>query len=269
MPTVVWASYEDPTKPDIIHNQIIRSDEYLEANRPGGQNEQRHSRSILIFLFTYWEDEMRPRLAQANGVDPNEIQSDIMGDLRVLRNVILHAKSIIRPDKHASLRLLGDMFEVDKELVFSYEGMHKIFVLINQDCARLLFGWLGVEDGPVKPEQLKDVAPFSSGHSALKRQSQMRPNKALNLASNSAAQMTALPFWHQPLEVRPNLAALFHAGYRRSVEPANVYGKTGTRQRMGSSKEKNSRTVDCSEHWHVVARPYRKNGDPPRRGWRT
>jgi hypothetical protein len=158
MPTVVWASYEDPTKPDIIHNQIIRSDEYLEANRPGGRNEQQHSRSILIFLFTYWEAEIRPRLARAKGVAPNDIQSDIMGDLRTLRNVILHAKGVLRPDKHASLRLLGDMFEADKELVFSYEGMHRIFVLIKQDCARLLFGWLGVEDGPVRPEDLKDLA---------------------------------------------------------------------------------------------------------------
>jgi hypothetical protein len=134
MPTVVWASYEDPTKPDIIHNQIIRSDEYLEANRPGGRNEQQHSRSILIFLFTYWEAEIRPRLARAKGVAPNDIQSDIMGDLRTLRNVILHAKGVLRPDKHASLRLLGDMFEADKELVFSYEGMHRIFVLINSSC---------------------------------------------------------------------------------------------------------------------------------------
>ena len=158
MPTVVWASYEDPTKPDIIHNQIIRSDEYLEANRPGGRNEQQHSRSILTFLFTYWEAEIRPRLARAKGVAPNDIQSDIMGDLRTLRNVILHAKGVLRPDKHASLRLLDDMFEADKELVFSYEGMHRIFVLIKQDCARLLFGWLGVEGGPVRPEEIKDLA---------------------------------------------------------------------------------------------------------------
>jgi hypothetical protein len=40
----------------------------------------------------------------------------------------------------------------------SYEGMRQIFVLIKQDCARLLFGWLGVEDGPVTPEELKDLA---------------------------------------------------------------------------------------------------------------
>jgi hypothetical protein len=87
MPTVVWASYTDPTKPDIIHNQIIRSDEYLEANRPGGRNEQQHSRAILIFLFTYWEAEIRPRLARAKGVAPNDIQSDIMGDLILQRDL--------------------------------------------------------------------------------------------------------------------------------------------------------------------------------------
>lgn len=158
MRTVVWASYEDPSKPDIIHNQIIRCDEYLAANRPGGKNEQQHSRSILIFLFTYWEDEIRPRLARAKGVKLDEIQSDIMGDLRTLRNVILHSKSVLRPDKHASLRLLSNMFEADKELNFTYEGIHQIFVLIKQECAHLLFEWLGVKDGPVRPEELKDVA---------------------------------------------------------------------------------------------------------------
>lgn len=155
---IVWASYEDPTKPDIIHNQIIRSDEYLEANRPRGHNEQQHSRAIIIFLFTYWEDEIRQRLARAKGVEVNEIRSDIMGDLRTLRNVILHSKSVLRPDRHATLKVLGDMFAVDEELQFSYEGMHRIFVLMKQDCARLLFEWLGIEDGPVRSEELRDVA---------------------------------------------------------------------------------------------------------------
>ncbi len=155
---VVWASYEDPTKPDIVHNQIIRSDEYLEANRPGGRNEQQHSRAIIIFLFTYWEDEIRPRLARAKGVDVNDIRSDIMGDLRTLRNVILHSKGVLRVERHATLKVLGDIFVVDEELEFSYEGMHRIFVLMKQDCARLLFDWLGIKNGPVRPEELRDVA---------------------------------------------------------------------------------------------------------------
>jgi len=29
---VVWASYEDPTQPDIIHNRIIKATDYIEAN---------------------------------------------------------------------------------------------------------------------------------------------------------------------------------------------------------------------------------------------
>ena len=100
---VVYASYEDPSKPDIIHNRIVRADTYLEANSPGGSNEQRHARAIVIFLFTYWEDEIRPRLAAAKSVPVNEIKSDIMGDLRILRHAILHAKSSIRHDEGGTI----------------------------------------------------------------------------------------------------------------------------------------------------------------------
>lgn len=38
------------------------------------------------------------------------------------------------------------------------------------------------------------------------------PNKALNRTWNSAVQITAVPFWHQPSKIRRRSAALFHAG---------------------------------------------------------
>jgi hypothetical protein len=155
---VVWASYEDPSKPDIVHNRIMRAHDYLAANAKGGSNEQQHSKAILIFLFTYWEDEIRPRLAASRAVGLQEIRSDVMGDLRIVRNVILHAKSIMRPDKHKDLKRLGDMFLVDHPLQLSYESMHKLFVLIKQDCARMLLDWLGVKDAPVQPDQIVDIA---------------------------------------------------------------------------------------------------------------
>jgi len=44
----------------------------------------------------------------------NEIKSDIMGDLRIIRNVSLHSKGIIPPEKHRNLSLLRDMFPVDQ-----------------------------------------------------------------------------------------------------------------------------------------------------------
>lgn len=156
---VVWSSYEDPTKPDIIHNRIIRSNDYLSSNSVDGSNTQQHSQAILVFLFTYWEDEIRPRLAKSMSVAANQIKSDIMGDLRILRNVILHSKGIIPSDKYKRLKLLGEMFSVDQPIHVSYENMHRIFVLIKQDCARLLLKWLGMENSPnLRPEDLRDVA---------------------------------------------------------------------------------------------------------------
>ena len=82
-----------------------------------------------------------------------------MGDLRIIRNVILHSKGIIRHDKHKDLKLLGDMFAVDQPVHISYENIHTIFILIKQDCARLLLQWLGVKNSPnLKPEEFVDVA---------------------------------------------------------------------------------------------------------------
>jgi hypothetical protein len=55
------------------------------------------------------------------------------------------------------------MFPPDAPITISYESMHRLFVLIKQDCARLLFEWLGVKDAPVLPEQLVDVAIQKGG----------------------------------------------------------------------------------------------------------
>lgn len=155
---VVYASYEDPTQPDVIHDRTIRASDYIAANSPGGSNEQQHSQAVLVFLLAYWEYEIRPRLATLKKVEPREILSDIMGDLTILRNVILHAKGIIRRDKHKRLKKLSNMFVVDQPVHISYENMHRIFVLIKQDCARMLFEWLNVKDAPIQPEDIVGIA---------------------------------------------------------------------------------------------------------------
>jgi hypothetical protein len=78
--------------------------------------------------------------------------------MRILRNVILHSKGIIRYEKHKDLKKLSNMFIIDRPVNVSYQGMHQIFVLIKQDCARMLFEWLGLEDPPIKPEEMVDLA---------------------------------------------------------------------------------------------------------------
>lgn len=157
-PVVVWASYEDPTKPDVIHNRIIRADDYLAINARGGSNEQQHARAIIVFLYTVWESDLRPRLAVASGVQLNEVKSDIMGDLKELRHAIIHARNVLSVEKHRKLKKLGSMFQPDKLVAIPYDDMHTIFVLVKQDCARLLFEWLKIDNATELAADLKSVA---------------------------------------------------------------------------------------------------------------
>lgn len=50
------------------------------------------------------------------------------------------------------------MFAVDEPVHISYNNMHRIFVLIKQDCARMLFEWKGVKNAPIQPEDIVDIA---------------------------------------------------------------------------------------------------------------
>ena len=152
LPTIVWASYEDPSKPDVIHSRIVRAADYLDSNRPGGSNEQQHARSIIVFTFTFWELEIRPRLASCKKKDPSNIKSDVMGDLRIIRNAILHANSVITASDYKRLKATGHLFFAEQEILLDNETMNNIFRLIHQDCARLIFEWLDVKDSPIKPE---------------------------------------------------------------------------------------------------------------------
>ena len=155
---VVWSSYEDPSQPDIIHNQIFRANKYIAANSRGGTNEQQHSQAILVFLVAYWESSIRPRLAGARAVETNEIKSNVMGDLTIVRNAILHSKAIIKSKEYKRLKSLSEMFEEEQEILLPYESMHKVFYMIKQDLARLLYAWLGINGAPVSPDQLRDLA---------------------------------------------------------------------------------------------------------------
>src|SRR5260221_281209 len=155
---IVWTSYEDPSRPDVIHNRIIRADEYIAINERDGSNEVQQARSVIIFLFTYWELEIRPRLAAAAGVDLNEIQSEIMGDIRLIRHAILHVRGVLRLGDHQKLKVLADMFLPDKPIRPNYDDMHRIFVLMKQDCAQLMCDWLQVPKGTIDPATVRDIA---------------------------------------------------------------------------------------------------------------
>ncbi len=155
---IVWSSYEDPSQPDIIHNRIMRAPDYIAANSRGGSNEQQQVQAVLVFLFSYWEHTIRPQLAKAKGVETNDIKSDVMGALAIVRNAILHSKGVIDPKEHGRMRKLTDIFKPGEPMCVSYDDMHRVFYTIKQDLGRMMFEWLGIKDVPVNPDELRGIA---------------------------------------------------------------------------------------------------------------
>jgi hypothetical protein len=157
-PIMVMASFENPTQPDVIHHRIIRADEFIHVNSEGGSNEQQLIQNVLVCLYTHWEDEIRPRLAAIKGVDKSEIKLDIVGDLRLIRNIILHAKGIVREDKHQEFKKIKDMFTVDQKIVLTNDNVHQIFVRLKQGAAEMIYSFYGIDDSPAPADKIKDIA---------------------------------------------------------------------------------------------------------------
>jgi hypothetical protein len=154
----VWSSFEDSDSPKVIHNRITRAEDYIAYNSVHGINEQQHVRAIIIMLFAYWDEEIRPRLARCKAIDAHDIKIDALGDLRVLRHAILHNKGILAATKHAQLRAMRDMFEPEKEIVISHDGMHKLFVAVKQGVAVLILRHTGERPGAPDPSEIVDLA---------------------------------------------------------------------------------------------------------------
>ena len=156
---ITHQSFEDPRRPDVIHSRIVTAESFIQENSPNGINQRQLTYSVIVFIFTYWEAEIRPRLAEAANVEIEEVKSEIMGDLRCIRNSILHTKGVLTPEWHGKLVVLKDCFAVGQQIDIGYELMHQIFVKIKQGCARLIFEWLGVDpEGRFDIDQLKAFA---------------------------------------------------------------------------------------------------------------
>ena len=82
----------------------INIGEYLDSFQNGGfQN--LIAKSFMTAIYAEWDELYRFRIAEELGVQRNDVKSDLMGDLRLIRNYIVHNKSIV-PDKHKNLKEL-------------------------------------------------------------------------------------------------------------------------------------------------------------------
>lgn len=86
----------DPNKPESVIVHTCSQAELKVRNEKGGANHKFIANMCLVSIYQYWEDEYRGKIEQALGLEKNIVQSDTMGDIRWLRESIIHNKGVAK-----------------------------------------------------------------------------------------------------------------------------------------------------------------------------
>lgn len=156
--TIMYASFERPDLPDVIHHRIIRVKDFLTANDPRGFNHRQITWSIITFIFAYWDEQVRPKLAQERCVESKEITFDIMGDIRLVRNAIIHNAGVLSDSHHRRLVFLKEIVSPDQMINLSYDDFHKLLYLVKKETAKFTIKPFSDIPGSPDPDEITNIA---------------------------------------------------------------------------------------------------------------
>ena len=105
--------------------------EYKERNSEKGVNYRFLGNMCVIALYQYWDDYYREKIAiSLNRTSGNELTSDIMGDLRHLRNSIIHHRGVAK--KEVEKCKLLHWFKKGDEIFIDWNMMHCIVSQVKE-----------------------------------------------------------------------------------------------------------------------------------------
>lgn len=89
----LWKGSTDLPNVELLYE--CTQGEYKERNSERGMNSRFVGNMCVIVVYQYWEDYYRQKIASfLNRTSKNELTSDIMGDLKVLRHSIIHHRGV-------------------------------------------------------------------------------------------------------------------------------------------------------------------------------
>ena len=73
----------------------LRQGEFLDAMDEGGEFENLRNQALLVMIYHRWDEVYRYRISRAFGVRKNDVYCVLMGDVRLVRNVIVHENAVV------------------------------------------------------------------------------------------------------------------------------------------------------------------------------
>jgi hypothetical protein len=126
----------DPQLPGHISSCPTTQGEFKRRNRPDGENFIQASQNFIVTLFAHWDVEHRPKIAQSLGVKTDTLTVPVMGDVRLLRNDILHCHGILQSKNARRLEVVSTLV-AKKRISFNQAGMLTLVTEIKTAMAKL------------------------------------------------------------------------------------------------------------------------------------
>lgn len=90
-------------------------------------------KSFIIRIYSDWDEKYRCELAKEFKRKKNDIKCDLMGDIRIIRNWIVHKSSIIGSD-YNKLKDINWNLAVGEHLIIDSDKSSQIMDKINRMC---------------------------------------------------------------------------------------------------------------------------------------
>lgn len=84
----------------------MQNKEVIDAMGKNGSFSDTLAKSIVVLMYSLWEEKYRKEIALELKIEPKSVMSNVMGDLREIRNCIVHNKSIVT-NHHKKIKVLG------------------------------------------------------------------------------------------------------------------------------------------------------------------
>lgn len=115
----------DPNDPGNVLFYWSTQGEFKARHQPGGTNHKLITQFCLVLVFAYWEEQFRRPITMALGLVPEAWTEPIMGDLRLLRNDIIHNRGVVTDKTATRLEVIQGLSQ-GQEILFDDEGFHSI-----------------------------------------------------------------------------------------------------------------------------------------------
>ena len=106
--------------------------ELLEGLKKGGDFDNQHAKAVIVFVYHLWDESYRAKMAKALHVGLDSITCGLMGDLREIRNAIIHNNSIIGEQMLQKLKFLPSIWQIEVgELLITGTMLHSLMEQLN------------------------------------------------------------------------------------------------------------------------------------------